>query len=228
LGVAVTRNGRVIGEKILPPGREHLERLVPLIREVLEECRFRLTEVDGFGVAVGPGSFSGVRVGLAAIKGLALVLKKPVAGVSSLAIMARRALSVGEEGTALIDAGRAQFYAARYLRRDDELRLVAGPELAEPAYLRAPRYGTDSSCAMICDEDFAERIRGVVPAGRVRPVPAASPSICGLLAESALIDGNGDDVHALVPLYIRRSDAEEGRRCGIGDPASRGLPSPAV
>ena len=76
--------------------------------------------IDGFGVAIGPGSFSGTRVGLATIKGMALALGKPVAGISSLDILAWQALKDGEWGAPVIDARRGEIYTAFY-RKSEEM-----------------------------------------------------------------------------------------------------------
>jgi tRNA threonylcarbamoyladenosine biosynthesis protein TsaB len=94
-------------------------QLVPQIADLLSRHRFSRHDLDGFVVASGPGSFTGLRVGLAAIKGLAEVLHKPIAAVSLLALLA---VSAGAQGTmvAALDAGRGEAYAGEYE--------VAGPD----------------------------------------------------------------------------------------------------
>ncbi len=88
-------------------------QLIPQIAELLSRHKFSRHNLGGFVVASGPGSFTGLRVGLAAIKGLAEVLHKPIAAVSLLELLA---VSAGAQGTvvAALDAGRAQAYAGEY------------------------------------------------------------------------------------------------------------------
>jgi tRNA threonylcarbamoyladenosine biosynthesis protein TsaB len=129
LSVAITENRVVLREVILPPDRKHLENLAPLIRDLTAELHVSVLGIDGFGVALGPGSFSGTRVGLATIKGMALALAKPVAGISSLDILAWQALKDGEWGAPVIDARRGEIYTAFYRKSGEEVMLVAGPML---------------------------------------------------------------------------------------------------
>ena len=93
-------------------------QLVPQIAALLAKHGFSKTDIGGFAVVSGPGSFTGVRVGLAAIKALAEVLEKPIAAVSLLEAVA---VSGGSSGrvTAVLDAGRGEVYAGEYEVRDE-------------------------------------------------------------------------------------------------------------
>ncbi|MFH1117358.1 MAG: tRNA (adenosine(37)-N6)-threonylcarbamoyltransferase complex dimerization subunit type 1 TsaB, partial [Pseudomonadota bacterium] len=131
LGVAVARNGEVLAELILPPSREHLENVTRAIKDLTETAGVRLDDVDLFGTATGPGSFSGIRVGLAVVKGLALALKKPVVGVSSLDILARQAVGNGGPAVPVIDARRQEVYTAVFSRQANDVTLLEGPYLKD-------------------------------------------------------------------------------------------------
>ena len=98
-------------------------QFVPQIAALLAKHGFSKTDIDGFAVVSGPGSFTGVRVGLAAIKALAEVLGKPIAAVSLLEAIA---VSCGLPGrlTAVLDAGRSEVYAGDYEVHGDDTRLV--------------------------------------------------------------------------------------------------------
>ena len=128
LSVAITENRVVLREVILPPDRKHLENLAPLIRDLTAELHLSVLDFDGFGVAMGPGTFSGTRVGLATIKGMALALAKPVAGISSLDILAWQALKDGEWGASVIDARRGEIYTAFYRKSGEKVMLVCGTD----------------------------------------------------------------------------------------------------
>ncbi len=213
LGVAVTENGRTLAEIILPPGREHLENLAPTIEELRRLSNFHFRDLDGLGVAVGPGSFSGIRVGLATIKGMALALNIPVAGIPSLEVLAWDALHDGELGAPVIDAKRGEIYTGIYRKQRHDLIAIEGPML-----LRIDRFAVllDSfgGSVRICGDHVADVGPGplVNPAGG-RGVPP-SPSTCARLAESRIRSGRADNIHALAPLYIRHSDAEE-KKCRV-------------
>jgi tRNA threonylcarbamoyladenosine biosynthesis protein TsaB len=113
--------------------------LVPQISELLERKKLKKNDLDGFAVVVGPGSFTGLRIGLAAIKGLAEILKKPIVAVSLLDAMATLAKSSGRLVVAM-DAGRGEFYVGIYtssrhsaseqlMTRSDLLSAVGDSEL---------------------------------------------------------------------------------------------------
>lgn len=208
LSVAITENRVVLREVILPPDRKHLENLAPLVRDVTAELHLSVMDIDGFGVAMGPGTFSGTRVGLATIKGMALALAKPVAGISSLEILAWQALKEGEWGTPVIDARRGEIYTAVYRKSEGKMTLVAGPML-----IKADEYSQHaakvSGALLLCGDPVLDHLVESIPNLVRSPVAAPSAAACALLAYERIRQGNADDLHLLTPLYIRRSDAEE-------------------
>jgi tRNA threonylcarbamoyladenosine biosynthesis protein TsaB len=210
LGIAVVRDGDILVEEVLPSSREHLENIALAVRRTIAKPDMRLNAFDGFGVVVGPGSFSGIRVGMSFVKGLALALKKPVAGISSLEIVARQALGDGECGAAIIDARRGQVYACVYRRLHgrliglDEPRLI----LADEFPLYAQRF---SEPLVLCGEPVIESIDGSCAIGARIVMPPPAPGVCAQIAWERIRKGNADNLHSLSPLYIRRSDAEEKR-----------------
>ena len=100
-----------------------------MINDVTARARVGLKNIDGLGVAIGPGSFSGIRIGLATVKGMALALKKPVAGIPSLEILAWQALKEGESGASLIDARRREIYVGMYKKSAGSLTQLNSPRL---------------------------------------------------------------------------------------------------
>jgi tRNA threonylcarbamoyladenosine biosynthesis protein TsaB len=195
---------------VLPPSREHLENLALIIMELTGRIGIRLGEVDGFGVATGPGSFSGIRVGLAMVKGMALALGKPVAGVSTLEVLAWEALQEGQAGIPVIDARRGQIYTAFYrkgsygLEQIREAQVVGPDEFAELASRACER-------VIICGDHTMDHLVGVTGNLSRSPVEIPSPSVCANLAQARIQSGEAAGVHGVAPLYVRRSDAEEKR-----------------
>jgi len=207
LAAALVRDGKILAEEVRAAGREHVENLAPMIKGLTERLGITVRDLDGLGVAVGPGSFSGIRVGLATVKGIALALGKPVAGVSSLEVLAREGLRQGETGSPIIDARRGDVYTCLYKKHVNKLALLDGPVLTSARGLGLlVRSETDR--LVICGDQATERLAQSwgLP---YRTVTGCSAAGCGILAWERLRHGDRDDLHALVPLYIRRSDAEE-------------------
>jgi tRNA threonylcarbamoyladenosine biosynthesis protein TsaB len=121
--LALRRDGATLAELALHSGDGYADLLFQALTDLLRNAGVRLSEIDCFAAASGPGSFTGVRVGLAAVKGLAAALGKPAAGISNL-----RALAALGNLTPTIDARRGEVYTAVY---DAELRLLS-PETIEP------------------------------------------------------------------------------------------------
>jgi tRNA threonylcarbamoyladenosine biosynthesis protein TsaB len=112
---AFVRGGRVLAARSEPMARGHQERIAPLVAELAREAGVAFPDFDRIGVTCGPGSFTGLRVGLAFAKGLGFALGRPVVGIGTL-----QALAAGAEGpaVAVIDARRGQVYAQAF--RDGE------------------------------------------------------------------------------------------------------------
>ena len=104
---AVVRDGQVLASRIEAMSRGHQERLAPLVAEVMQEAGLAFDRLDRIGVTVGPGSFTGLRVGLAFAKGLSAALGVPVVGVGSLEALAE---PHGGRVFAVLDAKRGQVY----------------------------------------------------------------------------------------------------------------------
>jgi tRNA threonylcarbamoyladenosine biosynthesis protein TsaB len=129
-------------------------QLVPQIAALLAKHGFSKTDIGGFAVVSGPGSFTGVRVGLAAIKALAEVLEKPIAAVSLLEAVA---VSGGSPGrlTAVLDAGRGEVYVAEYDVHGDDARLLQEGVLTRTKLLETAM----GSTVVTADHSLAETVR---------------------------------------------------------------------
>ncbi|MDP8235610.1 MAG: tRNA (adenosine(37)-N6)-threonylcarbamoyltransferase complex dimerization subunit type 1 TsaB [Candidatus Erginobacter occultus] len=135
--LALVEDGRRAGEAEIDTRLNHSACLLPVLDELLRRAGWEVSDLDGVGVGVGPGSFTGIRVGLAAGQGLALGAAIPLVGVGSFPALARSS-AVGEGiVVALLDGGRGRIYGARYRKSGsstEELvppRVIAAEELAE-------------------------------------------------------------------------------------------------
>jgi len=137
-GVYDSGKNALVAAKSEMLGKGHAERLIPMIDEVLSEAGLALKDMTRIGVTVGPGSFTGIRVGVAAARGFALSLGIPAVGVTTLQVVAEQVLEIDPPAPviALIDAGRDEIFAQAFLPE--------GVMLTEPA-----TYDYDAVRAMI-------------------------------------------------------------------------------
>jgi tRNA threonylcarbamoyl adenosine modification protein YeaZ len=132
LSVVLYDGDKKMGELDSEPGVRHSTVLVPMIEKLLKKAGVKLSEVDVFAVGLGPGSFTGLRVGVATAKILGYVLKKKIVGVSSLEALAREALA-GKNGRVAValDARKSQVYGAEYERRGKNFKVIRKPALMD-------------------------------------------------------------------------------------------------
>ena len=120
--VAVTSDGRLLAEYTLNNGNTHSETLLPMIENILKALGISISDIDLFACSSGPGSFTGVRIGAATIKGLAFAQEKPCVGVSTLEAIAENAKLRGGLICPVMNARRSQVYTALF--RSDGKELV--------------------------------------------------------------------------------------------------------
>lgn len=118
----------LLGEHSIYTARTHSQVIMPLCRDLLTECGMTIQDVDGFAVSVGPGSYTGIRIGIAAVQGMAMVNQTPCAGVSTLTALASRAGSGNV--LALVHAREDLFYYGIY---DFKNRIIPMGTLADHA-----------------------------------------------------------------------------------------------
>lgn len=123
--VALTIDGRLAAESLFDTERTLSERLLASVDAVLRDSGVCLDDLDGFGVALGPGSFTGVRIGVSTVKGLALATGKPVAGFSSLSMLAMNFPACSLPLCTLFDARKKEVYAALYRCRALPEQIIA-------------------------------------------------------------------------------------------------------
>jgi tRNA threonylcarbamoyladenosine biosynthesis protein TsaB len=213
--VALARDGQVLYESAGDPARTHGQRLPGDLVLALEGARVRIEEVDLLAVAAGPGSFTGIRVGIATVQGLAMARALTVVPVSTLDALARAAAAAGEASAHLaawMDAQRGEVYAALY--RPDRSATVCAPTVASASATLDAWADETASMTIRFAGDGAVRYREPIEArygGRaeiVDPAPALAGTIALMAGESP---HRAVPPHALVPIYVRRPDAELAR-----------------
>ena len=117
-------DGAKIYEYNLELGTKHSALLVPTIKRVLDALQWHISEVDYFACGLGPGSFTGMRVGLATIKGLSWATKRPVIGISTLDILAQNVKDIDKDIIPIIDAKRELIYCSIYKKKNRKLSRI--------------------------------------------------------------------------------------------------------
>jgi tRNA threonylcarbamoyladenosine biosynthesis protein TsaB len=214
--VAVLRGDAVLAARALPGDRPASETLLPSLIAALDDAKISLATLDGFAVSVGPGSFTGLRVGVATAKGLAFGSAQWIVPVPTLAALALHADAGDAPVAALLDARRGEVYAAIYAG-DPTAQPLLGPCVADPESLasRLAEIAGGRACIAIGDgvAPTAEALR-VRLGDRVelRPV-APDVAAVGRLGQRLRRASGGIAPEQLVPLYVRRAEAEV-RRTG--------------
>jgi len=219
-GAAVTLDGRRVEGYETLVLKSHSQTLLPLIRSLLEACRLPLSDIHAFAVSCGPGSFTGLRIGISTAKGLALANARPALGVPTLDAIARCAPATETRVCSLLDARRGEVYAAFYTRHKGRLSRVTADQVISPERLcegiREPTFflgeGVESYGHIL-----SKRLGGALfRRGEACLLPVAGK--VAQLGTALLCRRAPGEVLGVVPNYVRRSDAEinwERRRGGM-------------
>lgn len=204
--VALWLDGKVI-EHFAVAGREQAQRLPQMFAAVLAEAGLAPAQLDGLVAGIGPGSFAGVRVGIAFVKGLGLGLDRPAAGVSSLAVLAQGAIR--ERGAnrvlAAIDARMDQVYLGAYRCEDARAVLCGEESVLAPEHVPPVSFDEDYVAAGTGWETYGERLR--VRLARTpawidgTALPRARDAIT--LALPVFAEGRARPAAELAPNYLR-------------------------
>ncbi|PYN87155.1 MAG: tRNA (adenosine(37)-N6)-threonylcarbamoyltransferase complex dimerization subunit type 1 TsaB [Candidatus Rokuibacteriota bacterium] len=206
-GGAALLDERVVGEYMLDVRVTHSERLMTAIDQLLGDAGWTVRDLEGIAVTVGPGSFTGLRVGLSTVKGLALALAIPVAAVPTLDAMAAMLPYAALPVCPVLDARKREVYASLYrwdglgMRRQWDYLAIAPDDLARR--LDEPVIVVGDGAHAI-DSPWARRVEP--------PRRGPTPAVVGALGRTRLALGDTVAAADLVPIYLRPSEAELKRR----------------
>jgi tRNA threonylcarbamoyladenosine biosynthesis protein TsaB len=175
-------------------------QLVPQISTALAKHNLTKRDIDAFAVASGPGSFTGLRVGLAAIKALAEVLQKPIAAVSLLEALARAAPDAPGMTLAAMDAGRGELYVGTFEIQNEAVSCVKEDLKTVEEFSRE----VQGKRAVTTDQKLADLLRG----NSVTVIASPHADFVARVGYEKLRAGHSITPEALDATYIRRSDAE--------------------
>ena len=213
--VALTENGKLLGESYQNTGLTHSQTLMVMAEDMLKQCGKTMSDVTAVAVAEGPGSFTGVRIGVAAAKGLAWGGQIPCYGVSTLEAMA---VSLGVyEGhiCACMDARRNQVYNALFLVDNGKVERISDDRAIALADLQEELEHIDGPIFLVGDGSQLtyKTLSGSVDNLILPPEHRMHQRAIGvaLLAEAKQAAGETGDGNALSPNYLRLSQAERER-----------------
>lgn len=209
---ALVKDGQLLSQYMQCSALTHSRTLLPMAEDMLKNAELRLSDIDLIAVAHGPGSFTGIRIGVSTVKGLAWAAEKPCVGVSTLEAMAWHGLAVGGYICPVMDARRSQVYNALFKIengrpvRMTEDRPIALEELAkEVTALGAPVFLVGDGAALCFEYFTAHGVPCVMAPDNLRWQDAWGVA----MAAADKTPGNADE---LLPVYLRLSQAERERQ----------------
>jgi tRNA threonylcarbamoyladenosine biosynthesis protein TsaB len=211
VGAAIGGHEGVLASSHSARGKRHAENLAPAIDFVRRQARVELDDISAVAVDIGPGLFTGLRVGVAAAKAVAHALRVPMIGISSLDLLAWPLRHTSREIVAVIDARRGEVFAARYRPTPGGVQRLAEPMVCGPDDLRAELQARDADYLVVGDGGlrYADDLADIVSA-EIAEQHLAYPNASSLvqLAHARAIREDFVQPWQLEPLYLRPPDAE--------------------
>lgn len=212
--VALCLGETLLAESLLNVRSTHSEKLLQQIDLLLAEVGWQLQDLDLLAVVAGPGSFTGLRIGIATVKGLAQVLDKPVVGISSLQMLAMNLPLAPVPICVFMDARKKEVYSQLFSWTSEGPVPLAEAQVISPELLLME---LDQSVALVGDGVplYRQKIEEMLGAKALVPIASAHQpraSQAAWLAGRALANGQVGTAAELLPIYIRPSDAELGKK----------------
>ena len=224
--VALVKDGRLVAEETHsgraggPPGppaprSNHAEIILPLLDSLLKRAAVPLPEISALAVSIGPGSFTGLRIGLSTAMGLAYGCDVPVIGIPTLLAIAVRVRNWDGLVCPLLDARKREVYAALFRKKEERVERLAEDAVSSPERVLdwIQSAGDGEPCLFVGDGTgaYGEMLKGHLGSRAVLAAGEAYPSIASAVAQLAEQRLRNREIHPLeplVPLYLRPSEAE--------------------
>jgi len=209
--VGLIDDEQVISEYLLNLPVTHSERLLGAIELVLREAHYALGDLDGWAISLGPGSFTGLRIGVSTVKGLAVATRKPVAGISTLDVLASQITPTPNLICPILDARKGEVYAAFYryeegnsLKRLSTYQAVRPEDLVKKIQGKIVFIGNGA-------KTYRDYLRNSLQSNAIfLPSPLNLPlgSMVAKLGSELLQKREFLDLSTFTPIYVRPSEAE--------------------
>ncbi|MGB2687571.1 MAG: tRNA (adenosine(37)-N6)-threonylcarbamoyltransferase complex dimerization subunit type 1 TsaB [Desulfobacterales bacterium] len=208
--VAIVDNTSLLSEFTLAKEETHSKHLMDMIKAALRMSGLNFSDLDGFAVTRGPGSFTGLRIGISTIKGLVVASEKPVVGVSSLEALALQVSYSRDLICPILDARRGEVYFSRYSFLNGHLKKQTKERVAPPDQAVED---LNESClfvgngALLYKEMILEKM-GELASFAPLIQNTIRASTMAYLSMAKFENNDTDDIEKILPYYIRKSDAE--------------------
>lgn len=209
--VGLVDDGEVIADYLLNISVTHSERLLGAIELVLKEARCHIENIDGWAIALGPGSFTGLRIGVSTVKGLALATGKPAVGISTLDVLAFQIPTTPHLICPILDARKQEVYTAFYrFEKENTLKRLSPYQTLRPKDLakniKEPTIFLGDGVKTY--KNFLKNSLSSLAIFSPACLHFSHGSMVAGLGSDLLREGKSLDLSTLVPIYIRPSEAE--------------------
>ncbi|GAA0770554.1 tRNA (adenosine(37)-N6)-threonylcarbamoyltransferase complex dimerization subunit type 1 TsaB [Clostridium subterminale] len=210
--VAIIDNDKILGETIINYKKQHSVIMMPMIDNLLKSCSLSVSDIDGFVVSSGPGSFTGLRIGMSTIKGLVQATKKPFVTINSLDGLANNLFNTQGIICPIIDALRGNVYTNFYRFENNNLVALNEPQLLSMEEVIKKCSDFNERITFIGDGTlkFKDNILNSLTKAFIAPshLNVTKASSIGYLGYLRLANSEGDNVLNSSPLYLRLCQAE--------------------
>ena len=213
--VALSEDGKLISLVQQCSGPTHSRTLLPMAEDLLKNCDYRLKQMDCFAVSCGPGSFTGIRIGVSTVKGLAWAADKPCIGVSTLAAMAWNGVSAGGLICAVMDARRNEVYNALFEIQDGKPMRICPDRAISLEALSLELQEKESVPFLVGDGAYltSQYLTMHNLPFRIPPDNLLWQNAWGVAMEA--VDKEPGSSQDLLPVYLRLSQAERERQARL-------------
>lgn len=216
---AVWEDGKILASSMVNIPLTHSQTLMPMVENMLKQAGLPLQEMDVLAVSAGPGSFTGIRIGVAAVKGMAFSVDggKPCAGVSTLAALAQNIRGIGFQGVIcpVMDARCGQVYTALFTETENRLERLFPDEAISIEELKKRLISFNKSVIMVGDGANLcyNTLQNSIPGLLLAPAHLRYQTAVGVAAEAAdhAAEGKLAAAESLLPVYLRLPQAERER-----------------
>lgn len=211
--VAVLEDDKLICEYTVNTKKTHSQKLMPMIENMLNLSEIDITEIDAIAICIGPGSFTGLRIGMATAKAMAHVNNVPIIGVNSLEMLSANMDLCDKKICAILDAQRNQVYTAKYILEDSKMKELGEIDIVPIDILLEEIENSNEQWIILGEAAYKyknkiENISNVTIACPGNNITRAS-SLCFVARNKFMENKDVHNCYDINPMYIRKSQAEE-------------------
>lgn len=217
LNIAIVNRGEMLIEfKVNKIKTTHSTLLIPLLDNIFKTAGIKPNSINGIAVSIGPGSFTGLRIGLSTAKGLAFALSIPIVGINSLKSYAFGYLDLPGILCPLIKARKGEYYYALYTNKNENITILKNNNCKQWGEIKQELlsyeetvYIFGNGVSPVIREEKIEKYRNISNIFFIKNNNFVNATNVALLGEMEFLKGNSDSLYTLSPFYISKSSAEQ-------------------